>query len=336
MSHPKVSVLIPAYNSEKYIGEAIQSILHQTFTDFELLVLDDGSTDNTWLEIQKFEDNRIQLLKNETNQGIPFSRNKLMDNAKGEYLAWLDADDMTMPERLAIQIKFMDENPDVGICGSWIQYFGYFEHIAKNPISAKEIKCRSLFASCIAQTSSLIRMKILKNHNLNYHLQFDVSQDYLMEVQIGELSLQSNIPQPLTHQRNHPKRISFVQNKSQIVNANKVRKYQLQKLKIEPSEKELSLHHQLVNKIESPITMDILQSIDSWLSKIKIANDTMKIFPEPEFTDMLKAIWLKNMAGYSRLGIGFWRLFSTSHLSPYQEYNLWMNLKFYVKCMLFR
>lgn len=331
----KVSVLIPAYNSEKYIGEAIQSILNQTFTDFELLVLDDGSADNTWLEMQKFEDNRIQLLKNEINQGISFSRNKLMDNAKGEYLAWLDADDIALPERLAIQTKFMDENPDVGVCGSWYESFGSGSSIVKIPTSHKEIQCRNLFHCNISQSTVICRKNILYKHHLKYDINQNIGPDYELYIQLSSFGLLINLPLVLIKVRLHSKSISAIRKELQINNALQVRKRLLRQLSIQATEEELTLHHQVVKSFENPITLQTLQAIDTWLSKIKKANDTIQIYPEPEFTKMLAEIWLKNIAGYSKFGIGFWRLFSQSILSPYsKEFSTWQKWKFFIKCLI--
>jgi glycosyltransferase involved in cell wall biosynthesis len=119
MSVPKVSVLIPAYNAEKYLGEAIDSILNQTFTDFECIMIDDCSTDNTWKIIQKYakKDSRIVGVKNEKNLGIAGNLNKAISLSKGKYLARMDADDWAYPERFEKQVQFLDTHIEVGIVG---------------------------------------------------------------------------------------------------------------------------------------------------------------------------------------------------------------------------
>lgn len=112
MSTPEISVLLPVYNCEKYIGLAIQSMLDQTFTNFELIILNDGSTDNTLAEINKFNDKRIVLL-DKVNEGITATLNKGIDVAKGKYIARMDGDDISMPERLQKQYDFMETHPDI-------------------------------------------------------------------------------------------------------------------------------------------------------------------------------------------------------------------------------
>ncbi len=125
MSVPKVSVLIPAYNAEKYLGEAIDSILNQTFTDFECIIIDDCSTDSTWKIIQKYakKDSRIVGVKNEKNLGIAGNLNKAISLSKGKYLARMDADDWTYPERFEKQVSFLDSNLEVGIVGGAMEVY---------------------------------------------------------------------------------------------------------------------------------------------------------------------------------------------------------------------
>jgi glycosyltransferase involved in cell wall biosynthesis len=125
MSVPKVSVLIPAYNAEKYLGEAVDSILNQTFTDFECIIIDDCSTDNTWKIIQKYakKDSRIVGVQNEKNLGIAGNLNKAISLSKGKYLARMDADDWACPERFEKQVSFLDSHLEVGIVGGAMEVY---------------------------------------------------------------------------------------------------------------------------------------------------------------------------------------------------------------------
>ena len=120
----KVSVLMPVYNTdEKYLRESIKSILEQTFTDFELLICDDGSASSPRETAESFSDPRIKFLQNERNLGVSATRNRLMATAVGEYIAWQDADDISMPDRLGRQVLFLDENPDFSGVSGKVQPF---------------------------------------------------------------------------------------------------------------------------------------------------------------------------------------------------------------------
>lgn len=118
---PKVSVLMPVYQTdEAYLRQAIQSILNQTFSDFELLILDDCPSNSREQIVRSFTDLRIRYQKNPKNLGISATRNRLLDLAKGDYFAVMDHDDIAMPTRLACQVRVLDNNPDIGVVGCWI------------------------------------------------------------------------------------------------------------------------------------------------------------------------------------------------------------------------
>lgn len=118
---PRLSVLLAVYNTEKYVGEAIRSILGQTFTDFELLIADDGSSDQSKAEIARFNDPRIKISHNDKNQGKVRTVNRLLEMATGEYFTVHDADDISMKERFDKQIKFLDQHPDIAMCGTFFR-----------------------------------------------------------------------------------------------------------------------------------------------------------------------------------------------------------------------
>ena len=119
-----ISVILPVYNSEKYISEAIHSILDQTYANFELLLLDDGSTDNTLLIINEFQDERIRIFTSDKNYGIVHQLNKGIDNSQGEFIARMDADDISFPERFNKQIEFLNTHPKIDVLGTFAEKFG--------------------------------------------------------------------------------------------------------------------------------------------------------------------------------------------------------------------
>ncbi len=122
-TQPAVSVIMSVYNAEKYVGDAIESILNQSFTDFEFLLLDDGSTDNSLQIISAYKDNRIKVFSQE-NKGMHISRNTLIKKAQGTFIALLDADDIALPDRLQKQIAYMQQHPDCVAVGMYAEKFG--------------------------------------------------------------------------------------------------------------------------------------------------------------------------------------------------------------------
>lgn len=175
---PQVSVLMPIYKtSPEHLKEAIESVLNQTFTDFEFLILDDCPNDNREDIVKSFKDHRINYLKNDKNSGITSSRNKLIELAKGEYLAVMDHDDISLPERFEEQIKVLDAHPEIGVVGCWVERFPNIK-IAKYPENNKDIE-RYLMQGCaVAHTAAMIRKSVLIDNNIGYEEEFSPSEDY--------------------------------------------------------------------------------------------------------------------------------------------------------------
>ena len=120
MKNPAVSVVLPVYNCPQYVDEAINSIFAQTFDDFELIVIDDGSTDETPLVLRKYLDRRMTLIRQE-NQGLAATLNRGIELSKGRYVARQDQDDASFPQRFAKQVAFLDQHPECGIVGTWAE-----------------------------------------------------------------------------------------------------------------------------------------------------------------------------------------------------------------------
>lgn len=156
---------MPVYNAEKYLEEAIESILNQTFNNYEFIIINDGSQDSSEKIIKKFKDSRIKYIKNEKNMGLIYTLNKGIDLCNGEYIARMDSDDICHPRRLEEQISYLEKNEETDICGTSYIKFGekIREKTIKMPISNEEIKVQVLFSSPICHPSVVVRKKVFKN-----------------------------------------------------------------------------------------------------------------------------------------------------------------------------
>lgn len=205
-ANPLVSVVMPAYNAEKYISEAIESILNQTFKDFEFIIIDDGSKDGTWEIIQDCakKDERIVALKNERNLNVSQTRNKGIEKSTGKYIVWADADDISLPKRIKTQLDFMESNKDVGLCGSFMEFFGDSESVSIRKYSDNDGVLRSLIfrQNPVAQPSCIMRKDILIK--CGGYPNFPLSEDLYVFFKMGELSKFSNIQEVLVRYRVHP------------------------------------------------------------------------------------------------------------------------------------
>ncbi len=178
----KISVILSVYNSEKYLAEAIDSILNQTFSDFELILIDDCSTDGSGklMEAYREADPRVVLLKNPENIGLTRSLNRGLDIAKGEYIARMDADDISLPERFAKQAAFLDAHPDysfVSCIGRYIDENGNYQELRLFPETNREIYAMMPKVDAVMHPGVMFRKDDIRKIG-NYSEEFRVVQDY--------------------------------------------------------------------------------------------------------------------------------------------------------------
>lgn len=206
---PLVSVILPVYNAELYLFESIQSILNQTYTNFELIVINDGSSDNSLNIIHNFKDKRLILINNNTNKGIVVCLNSAISISKGELIARMDADDISLPNRLEIQLHQFLKNTNLILCGS------YYNIIYKNielktielPVNNNEIKSRLIFNNQIAHPSVMFRKSLWVNNQYSEH-DFGC-EDYGLWLSSQKQGEYYNIPIPLIKYRVHSANISL-------------------------------------------------------------------------------------------------------------------------------
>ncbi len=200
---PAVSVLTPIYNTNHaHLRQCIESILNQTFTDFEFIILND-SPNNAELEklVLSYDDKRIIYLKNDKNIGISQSRNKLIDVARGKYIAIFDHDDISHPTRLEKQVDFLNNNPYVGVVGTWTHWFGAKDFVRKNPEHDTDIKIRLTDVCAIMHTSAMIRKSVLMENNIKYEEQYTPAEDYRLWGQLMACTEFHNIQEVLVEYR---------------------------------------------------------------------------------------------------------------------------------------
>lgn len=212
----KVSILMPVYNtSEEFLKEAISSILNQTYSDFEFIIINDGSTNNAKDIIFSFDDSRIVYVENEQNLGVIKTLNKGLELAKGEYIARMDSDDISKPKRLEISVDFMDKNPQVSAVGC---------HALATPLKYKyatpcENKIIKPFlryiANCMMHPTMLIRKSSLQKYKLRYDENYIHNEDYKLWIELNKHSQLANIPEVLLIHRIYDDAVSVKHSKMQ-------------------------------------------------------------------------------------------------------------------------
>lgn len=203
-----VSVIMSVYNEALYIYDAVMSICNQSFKDFEFIIFDDCSTDDTVKIIEQINDARIILVKNKINKGITKNLNAAIRMAKGKYIARMDGDDISTVNRMGIQVEFLDKNLDIAICGTWgisISEKGRKRYKIKTPINDADIKKRMVCTNCIVHSSVMIRREVF--NKVMYDEKFRSAQDFKLWGDCWHLKF-SIIPKCLILHRKNSKGIS--------------------------------------------------------------------------------------------------------------------------------
>ena len=295
MANPILSIVMPVYNREKYITASVKSILSQTFTNFEFIIVNDGSTDKTVEIIKSFNDKRILLVENEQNRGIVYSRNRGLALAKGEYIGMFDSDDIAYPEKFEKQIQFLKNNTDVGMVGSWVKHIdenGIIQQ-TKWKLKAKPefIPAIMLFRNYFVQATVVIRKTALPQNG--YSKGFDIVEDSKMWFDVSLKNKVANIQEYLLNYRVHTGGISNVGSEKHKENSKKLFKYIFNHLEINATDNELDLHYLIKNqdKIKSIIE---LKAIEQWLLKIVRQNEKVKMYDPVILKKVIFNRWIKS------------------------------------------
>ena len=313
---PRVSVVIPTYNREAYIRDAIDSILAQSLADFELLVIDDGSTDGSCRAVRAYDDSRIRLIRNDGNLGIAVTRNAGLGFARGEYLAFLDSDDWARPDRLARQTAFLDSHPDHGAVGCWVAWMDGdgrpLDGIKRLATDADTIAAERLFRPGIVNSTAMVRTALL--YDFPHREDMVLGEDYEMWARFVVRHKIANLPLTLVRCRRHDGRITALN--ADLVKRMRCAIYrtQLAALGVAFSDDDVERHFLLRRMHRVGFTPDdaYVNWAGNWLEALRDANRRAGLYPEPAFSRVLGVFLAKTCrrAGWC----GSWRRFLASPL----------------------
>jgi glycosyltransferase involved in cell wall biosynthesis len=290
---PLVSVLMPVYNAESYLRAAIESILSQTFSDYEFIILNDGSTDSSHSIILEYlaRDSRIVYKSFKENRGLPEVLNHGLRLARGKYIARMDADDISLPLRLEKQVAFMEANPEVGACGTWANLIGMRDgNIWMYPKTHAEIYARMIFACTIIHPSVMMRNEVLRKNNLSYDVCAVHVEDYDLWSRTLPVTDFANIPVALLNYRIHEENTARKHGKAQKSARTYVYQRLLNSLGVEPSMDELLLHERL-GLYYYVGDFHFLRVSHSWLVKLLVANEKSGLIEKDAFEIELGEHW---------------------------------------------
>lgn len=311
---PVVSVVMPVHNAAAYLLAAIESILAQTFQDFELLIVDDASTDVGPDIVRKIRDRRLQPHWNVRNLGPAACRNQALDIARGEYIAFFDADDLASSNRFSQQIEFLSKNPSIGIVGSHVEviqsdgtksgevwgYEGRSEHIGPT----------MLFRNCLATSTLLIRAEAIGQKR--FRTDIPVASDYEFWTRLLRDHSAHVLPETLVQYRVHPANLSHSKQSLTENCLREIADLQLRHMGLNPSNDELTLHRQVSCGLER--SRAFVAAAESWLIQLRKANGTSKRFDQRPFDQVLAQCWRDVCWNTSSLGVWTWNRYRKSPL----------------------
>ena len=246
---PKVSVLLPVYNCELYVQAAVRSIINQSYTDFEFLIIDDASTDATVSIIKSIDDSRIQLIEKPLNSGYTNSLNYGLQLAKGKYIARMDGDDISYPERFAKQIAYLEAHPEVIVCGTTYKIIGN-DKLIMVPENHEAIKIGLLWGNCISHPSVMIRKKVLDDLIIIYDSSKEPAEDYDMWVRLLSIGKLHNLQEILLEYRLYSNQVSRKRAEEQKKNDIATKFQLLQYLEVQWTETEAEFLERQFGKTE--------------------------------------------------------------------------------------
>lgn len=290
-----VSVIMSNYNTpEEYLRASIESVLNQTYKNFEFIIIDDCSTDNSLEIINSYKDKRVIVIKNDENSGITKSLNRGLSIAKGEFIARMDADDLCLPERFEKQVCYLQEHPDTIVCGTGVELIGDWQERHSNKFICREIPEQELFKIYllfgnypnIVHPSAMFNNKLLIEHNIKYDERFPVAQDYKMWVTCCNYGECVNLEETLLYYRVHGGAVSSSKTDKQYACAIMNMKEQLSMLGIELATEDEGLHYNFLLK-RQPYDLRYRH----WIENIISHNKEYKIYSQDKLETVLWKKW---------------------------------------------
>ena len=290
MKDPKISLLMCVYNAAEFLRQSIDSVLNQTFTDFELLIGEDGSTDNSFEIISGYKDPRIRIFRNPQNKGIGYSCNQLIRESRGEYLGRHDSDDISLPTRLQRQMDFFEKHPEIGICGTNITVFGDRSQKKFYPQNDEEIRAYLILNDPFCTSTVLFKKP---ETPIYFNESLVVSEDYAFFFELSKVSKMANLPENLLNYRWHPNNITQLRKDIKADSANQVRATIIsQTLSYQLEEHENRLMNLVSDR--TPLTQIELELLEALLIKLIHKNHEVKYYSSQALQNLIFHQWLTN------------------------------------------
>ncbi len=309
-----ITVLMPLYNGGLYVRQAVESILQQSYRDFELLIIDDGSSDAGPEIVGSVDDARIVLLRNPQNMGVAATLNRGLEVARGHYIARMDADDISLPDRLEQQVLFMEAHPQVAISGGWVRLFGGNElpYTCRVPGDCRGVAAYMLFENPIWHMTVIMRRDAMHQASLRYNPAFSRSEDYDLWIRAVKCFSLANIERTLVRVRRHQGSATRANWDEVTMQTEALQGSLLQEMGLTVSPQEVSLHHR-VGRGYRLETYEQVGQAEAWLLGLISANRLSLAYNDRSFRKVVGTVWYRVCSNSAPLGSWMWH---ACHSSP--------------------
>lgn len=335
MNQPLVSVVVPVFNAQQYLAEAIKSIFNQSYKNFELLVFNDGSTDQSLRVLRSFSDDRIRLFESKENRGYIYHLNKGLELAKGKYIARMDADDISLPERFERQVALMEQNPGLGVCGTWFESFneGGKLSVTQYPVDDAGIRLMLFYQNAFCHPSVMLRAAVLKQNGFRYEADVMPAEDYHLWVRLAAKAKLANVPEVLFRYRMHEENISYKEaQKKDRFTIDIISAYFSNMLDLQLSGSEVALYRNIAYSQFKP-DRAYVEEVECLLLKIWEANNQTRYLPKAFFDQYVAERWYHICTNSTILGLWAHRKYISARL-PKVHISHPQRLKLFLKSLI--
>jgi hypothetical protein len=314
-SMPLVTILMPAFNAAAHLQEALDSLFAQSLGDFELLVVDDGSEDDTPAILAGQKDRRLRVLRNERRLKLSGALNRGLDEARGEFIARMDADDLARPRRLERQAAFLQSRQSVALCGTWVWRFGGPRAgVLCYPASPEEVRAFSLFHCPFAHPTVMMRRAVMDAGAFRYDGSFYPTEDYELWARVLDAHNGANIGRVLLDYREHAASMTGADWGSMDEQAVRVLRGRLARLGMTASDGEARFHRDVAMG-RVPPGEEGLALAEAWLSRLADANEASGLCERRALARVEYDMWFRACMANASAGLACARRFAASPLS---------------------
>ena len=309
MAAPLISVIMPVYNSAASLAAAARSILRQTARDLELIIIDDGSADDSFAAAQRLADPRIRLFRNERNIGASQTRNRGIELAQGAFLAPMDADDVCRPRRLELTWRYLEAHPEVGACGGWGKWIGWGPRsfVLSLPTEPEAVRAYMLCGAPYHHDALLFRKSVLDEHHVRYPEAWHAADDYELFRSLIAVAPVANLPRVLVDYYCSPGGITHRRAAEATGHRLAGIRCELARLVDEPISDEVLRRHAYIGNGGGAATVAELDEFRAWLLGLEEKNRIRGAYSEQGLAQALGMTWFRVCRNSAHLGKGAWQ-----------------------------